>query len=389
MKGEFVPSREETEALERALAAASADVSYAAQSLEKLSHDSTLLINENSNDDELTKQIADSILNQELGSPTPLEPMGDDLGTDHMQDLASISTADLKSISQSLHGGLSSTETGLGGMAQPLLHSTPLTAGTGAISVLQAQLAQGPLTAGQFQIQMPGTLATLDGTPFTISPQGALIPAVASTTANRTLAGAKMEGNAVSVAGLPTVVASSTHTLFTNSSTASALFTTSTLSSDTLLQPSAAALPTAALPTINSVIAPPNVSLQDPKVSKAAGLGHWTPGVLNPATSASSTHLPLQTHAGAPGTFNLLQTATFTPQGLPPGGLKLAYPLQAFLPGDLSSVLSTQTLDQALGLSLAPQQTLTAQPPVSMATPTLTQPPQPPTDPVPSSAGMT
>ena len=45
------------------------------------------------------------------------------------------------------------------------------------MSVLQAQLAQGPLPPNQFQIQMPpSAIAALGGAAFTISPQGALMP---------------------------------------------------------------------------------------------------------------------------------------------------------------------------------------------------------------------
>ena len=101
--GEFLPSREEAEALEQALAVASEDIYAASESIEQMSQDSavTMAMLTADGGDELTKQIADSLMSPHLSSPTG--SVEDDLAADNLNALArSISVSDLKSLSQSL-----------------------------------------------------------------------------------------------------------------------------------------------------------------------------------------------------------------------------------------------------------------------------------------------
>ena len=99
--GEFLPSREEAEALEQALAVASEDIYAASESIEQMSQDSAVTMAMLTDGDELTKQIADSLMRPHLSSPTG--SVEDDLGADNLNALArSISVSDLKSLSQSL-----------------------------------------------------------------------------------------------------------------------------------------------------------------------------------------------------------------------------------------------------------------------------------------------
>ena len=180
--GEFMSSKEESDFLEQALAEASkVEFCDTKDTIEKLSrHADSILIGETPNDDELTKQIADSLLNQNMGSPAG--SLSDDLSTDNLNALASsLSANDLKSISQVLTTSV--INSALGSESAPTVSQASMgveqsqilehlqqglppagiaarhlptgqipqaapsqpAAGIGNFPIIQAQLAQGPL----------------------------------------------------------------------------------------------------------------------------------------------------------------------------------------------------------------------------------------------------
>ncbi len=356
-------TNEETEALERALAEATRDVN-------SLENSALSLMNENSND-ELTKQIADSILNQDLGSPGSLHgEMSDDLGSDNLQDLANISTADLKNISQSLSTSVLSCALGhdvpnpvvnhqqqqqsailaihrhnqLLGHSQGnhLLgqHQTQLQ-GQAPISVIQAQLAQAPLNQGHFQIQMPGAIAALGGTAFTINSQGALVPSMRDNPQSH---------RQLSVEQGATTPTTPQQTNFNCNGSNLLPPHFNNLLSNAVSTQVATGLPGTTVVTASQ-------TQPTPAIWGQAGQNQQGQSVTFQGQSGQ-----LQTAGHGHGQFPVMQAA-FASQGIGQGGVKVAYPLQAFLHGDLGNLnmIATQSLDQALSINLASQSLPTSQ----------------------------
>ncbi|XP_064643696.1 INO80 complex subunit D-like [Lineus longissimus] len=171
--GEYnIPTHEETEELERALAAVSETVNRTKESLGKMG-----LIEEQSDDDELAKHIADTILNQHLHQ--------DHLGTfgdDNLHDLAnSISENDLKTMSQVLTSSALSSALNVG--VEEKMHSVSPPSTMSAVTqqsvalaldhtqiqgLIQSQIhttqgqVQGQFAQGQV-VQIPGQLNTAYG----------------------------------------------------------------------------------------------------------------------------------------------------------------------------------------------------------------------------------
>ena len=162
--GEFLPTREETEELERALAAASKEVTDCQETLKSFTVTDMNLIEDNSNDDEITKQIADSILNETLSPGQLGGSMPDDLHHDNLSDITStISANELKSFSQVLQksdtliGGDTMTYTTPQGQVQGQLLTAPMLQGV-VIPQGHLQVAMNPLlTSGVTPVTVSGT----------------------------------------------------------------------------------------------------------------------------------------------------------------------------------------------------------------------------------------
>ena len=163
-----MPTKEEAEELERALAAASKDVNDAQESLAQFSQDGHI-------DDELTKHLADTLLNSDL-NPEKLAnelatgAMHDDLTTDNLSAIASsISAHDLKSMSQLTTSILNSA---LGSDAMTYAHSQQPQGHQPQVQgqIRQGHMQQGHLSQGHLHIQLPGAVNTLSSNPsFTMT----------------------------------------------------------------------------------------------------------------------------------------------------------------------------------------------------------------------------
>ena len=366
-----------------ALAEVSQDVDCFNQSLQKLSQSSMLNMTENDNDDDIAKQIADQILHQNL-SPSHLD---EDLNQDNITDLAcTISASDLKTFSQALSSTSMNPSLSNDLASHPHLppnsmaqmnthHQSHLQTlqiirghapvqnpgvvqgqtGQGQMPVIQAQFTQGHLPQGQLHIQMPGLTAL--GTTFTISPQGTLIPTVSNSQPRQLIAEhpALQNTTAFSPGDLATLA---TPARFNNGTTS--LSPNITLTPTLNSQLSGQHVPTSTSAT-TQVQWPPSQGL----AGGEQGHGH------NTVPISFQNRFPIMQPHGAPG-FTTANLATLTP-----GGMKLAYPIQGFVPTELSAMLSAaapsaggQPSNQDFSLSL-PTQTLTAQPAFNVATTTV------------------
>ena len=198
------------------------------------------------------------------------------------------------------------------------------------ISVIQGQLPQGPaLPQNQLQIQMPSAIAALGGTAFTVSPQGALMAATSGVRKTQPqLAGQLFSAppSAGSQAAIPNRVPPPS--LVPGQINGNVLNATEQLKQ---------------LVSQSPVTMTPNTLSNSKKRSSRSRRAHTgsnkhsannTAGGLTQNHATSTTNQSQQT---ATTTLSLLTANQFRADG----GLKLALPLQALLPSDVSAVLTT------------------------------------------------
>ena len=360
--GEFLPSKEEAEELERALAEASQDVDSFKQSLKQLSQGGPMMMPENDNDDEIAKQIADQILQQNL-SPSHLD---EDMNQDNLNDLASsISASDLNTFSQAFSSSSANMSTadlshqgtatqsvvaapGVLGSVPPATLQPPRLAPQTALQALQMLRSQGQGAGGQPQViqtqlahgalsqglQIAGLPAGLAA--FTIGPQGALIPAsVPGATQQRAL----LSDHLAPGAAQATFTAGDVSTLapvprFNNGT---ALTASSIAPNITITQSPPLALPASTATSTQNVQWSPlgNATSQNqmrfqnrfPVLQQQQQQQQPTP----PLQQQQQQPLPSVSHA------NLAASLAAAP------GMKLAFPLPTFIQTDLGAMIAATT----------------------------------------------
>ena len=199
----------------------------------------------------------------------------------------------------------------------------------GQISVIQAQVPQGPsLPQNQLQIQMPSAIAALGGTAFTVSPQGTLMTATSSMDKSQLQLRGQLFSPPLSASqqtAIPSLVPAPTMV--------PAQINGNVLNATEQLKQFVSQSPVTMAPNVlnskkrSSRSRRPNTgSNKHPHNSIAGGLSH------NHVTSTAN-----QSQQTATTTLPLLTANQFRADG----GLKLALPLQALLPSDVSAVLTT------------------------------------------------
>ena len=363
------------------------------------------------NDDELTKQIADSLLNQNPLSPTG--SIGDDLGHDNLNDLASsLSANDLKNISQVLTGSLLNSALGVegsgansGGAATTLplevlsqqealqrqvgllqqqqqqtlatasqTQQPALTLGMGSFPLLHTSLDQPTLASAQGMLQAQASVATSIGqghsnqgqgqTPVNINVNGQLVAPPDSKVSSAGVI-SSMAMNVGSQPGVAAQVSQAPGMVQGTMATQIPAMVQVTGTLDPSLQQMAATLP-----------------LMRPDQGMLAGAGATAPkqGLVTMAADNKTLQLPAGLLQNG---FQPLAAAGALPvQQLPAAGvgLKLAYPLQTLIPAPGGVV--TASLQPQGALTLASQPLPGGPPPVFTITsmgghPAPNPPPQP------------
>ena len=250
------------------------------------------------------------------------------------------------------------------------------------MSVLKTQLAQGPLPPNQFQIQMPpSAIAALGGAAFTISPQGTLMPTTTGvgmpiapgtpTTPGQLLPSpATPTASQASIANLPCLIPPGQ----VNGTSPSGLFPTPPLLNTNTNASSAATqlkqmvsnsqAPNSTTMTHSTTNVQNSKKNSNPKPKRQRRSKKQQQQQLNPATNknivTAATVLPNaattltlhpvggqfaaamnQSQQSTGSTLPLLTANALTAENLQAAGLKLALPLQALLPSDVSAVLTT------------------------------------------------
>ncbi len=206
-----------------------------------------------------------------------------------------------------------------------------------AASAIKAQLSQGPVAPAQpaqnqLQIQMPSAIAALGGNAFAVNPQA---------TPTSPLGPKSPANNTQQLAGQ----------LF------SPLPSVSTHGAVPMLMPPPQLLPgqingslLSVTEQLKQLVAQSPVAVTSAMNNKKRGSRTRRANSRNTATSPSALHV--QNHSDATAKHSHLTTTTTLPLltanlsegggvGLPTAGLKLALPLEALLPSDVSSVLTT------------------------------------------------
>ena len=294
------------------------------------------LINDNSNDheDEVTKQIAYSILNQNL---SPTGSIGDDINHDNLNALASsISANDLKQISQELtHSVLNSALDGVAGGS--VLSDGCVTTSSSRHGVVGTPTLSFPpmpaMSQPTINLQPPVTaeavhnlLGIAPGTSgaFTFSPHLQTLTLDQSNGSN--FSQAKTSQNPMSFPPSQTLIPGSSTSLGTMLQLQQLLQSTAGLDQKPLLGPAAG---TTGLPAglgVDGLDNPSGLSVSA-ATSTPANLLTWGTALTPQTLTHSSGSLPASLPTLAP--------SPLAAQNLALGGmgLKLAYPVQALLPG--------------------------------------------------------
>ena len=274
--GDFISTKDDDEVLQQLVAEASCSVASDDDD-DKMTPE---LLNENNDDDELTKQIAYSILNQNL---SPTGSICDDINHDNLNALASsISASDLKQISQVLTPSVLNSELGA------------------ATELPTDQANSGSLTSASASTSQQ--LDTQNGLNFASQPQDPNL----ITSSQGLLA-----------TDLSTVIVDSAQQL--QKQTVNLAMPQMLLPG--VLQLGAPVLPTDLTPKTTYPTGEPTGTVSDANLTLGSNLVAWP-----------QTGLPPQPMQALPNGFPNLTTA-FPAQNLSLGGLKLAYPVQALLPG--------------------------------------------------------